>query len=118
MEVDNLVVTTPKELIDSIAQLIVFIYESRHILVHMVDNTRDEWTSGYNCTRMNEGRINTFGPLMCEKDVSSFHIEVQEINHHELNMLLKKIDYLIQKWRVVLKEKIGSKSGWGVFFCV
>lgn len=95
MEVDNLAIITPKELIDSIAQLINYIDELGHILVHMVENTRDEWIGGYNCTRMNERRISTFGPLMCEKNVSYFHMEVQEKNHHELNRLLKKCDYLI-----------------------
>lgn len=67
MEVENLAMTTPKWLIDSIVQLTDFIYELGDILVHMVKNTKDEWTCDYNCTRMNEGMINAFGPLMCEK---------------------------------------------------
>jgi len=81
----------------------------------MTENTRDEWTCGYNCTRINEGMINAFGPLMCEKDVSYFHMEVQEKSHHELNGLPKNCNYFIKKWRATLKEKTRSKSGWQIF---
>jgi hypothetical protein len=98
MEVDNLVVTTPKKLVHSTSHSTNYIDELGHILVHMVENTRDEWINGYNCTRMNEGRNSTFGPLMCENDDSYFHMKVQEKRHHELNRLPKKYDYLIQTW--------------------
>jgi hypothetical protein len=57
----------------------------------MVQNVRDEWTCGYNCTRMNEEGINTFGPLICENDVNYFHVDVQERSHHELNGVLEKM---------------------------
>jgi hypothetical protein len=36
----------------------------------MVKNMMDEWTCGYNCIRINEEGINTFGPLICENDVN------------------------------------------------
>jgi hypothetical protein len=57
----------------------------------MVENVRDEWTCGYDCTRMNEERSNTFRPLICENDVKCFHVDVQEKNHHELNGVLEKM---------------------------
>jgi hypothetical protein len=91
MEVDNSAVTTPKKSVDSTTQLSNYIDELGHILVHMVENIRDEWTGGWNCTKMNEGRSSTFGPLMCENDVSYFHVEVQERHHHELNRLPRKM---------------------------
>jgi hypothetical protein len=76
MEVNNLVVTTLKKSVESTTQLTSYIDELGHILVHMVENIRDEWICGCNCTRMNEGKGNTFGPLMCENDVSYFHMEL------------------------------------------
>jgi hypothetical protein len=54
MKDDNMVVTTTKESIVSIAQLDDCINELGNILVHMVKNTRDEWTSGCSYTRVNE----------------------------------------------------------------
>ncbi len=70
---------------------------------------------GYDCTRMNEGGNSTYKPLICEKDVSCFHVNVQERSHHELNGVLWKGDYLIQKQWATLKENAGSKNGCWVF---
>ncbi len=44
---------------------------------------------------MNGKDNNTFQPL---KDVNYFHVDVQKRSHHELNGVLEKNDYLIQKW--------------------
>ncbi len=49
-----MVVIITKESVDSIVQSDNYINELENISVHMAKNTRDEWTSGYNCTRMNE----------------------------------------------------------------
>jgi hypothetical protein len=49
-----MVVTITKKLVDSIPQSNDYINELGNISVHMAKNTRDEWTSSYNCTRMNE----------------------------------------------------------------
>jgi hypothetical protein len=54
MKDDNMVVTSTKKSIDSIAQLDDCINELGNISVHMAKNTKDEWTSGCNCTKMNE----------------------------------------------------------------
>jgi hypothetical protein len=56
----------------------------------MTENTKDEWTRGCDCTRMNKGRSNISKSLICDKDVSFFLMEVQEKNHHELNGLFEK----------------------------
>jgi hypothetical protein len=32
------------------------------------------------------------------RDVNYFHVDVQKKSHHELNGVLEKNDYLIQKW--------------------
>jgi hypothetical protein len=53
MDVDNLAITIPRKSVDSTTQLTNYIDELGHILIHMVENTRDEWIGGYNCTRMN-----------------------------------------------------------------
>jgi hypothetical protein len=42
MEVNNLVVTTLKKSVESTTQLTSYIDELGHILVHMVENIRDE----------------------------------------------------------------------------
>jgi hypothetical protein len=47
---------------------------------------------------MDERRNNTYGPLMYKKDISYFHMGIQEKNHHESNWMFEKNDYLIQKW--------------------
>ncbi len=49
-----MVVTTTEKSIDSIAQLDDCLNELGNISVHMAKNMKDEWTSGCNCTRMNE----------------------------------------------------------------
>lgn len=58
----------------------------------MVEKMKDKWTSGYNGIWMNEEDNNTSGPLM---EVNCFHVDVHEKNHHELNGMLEKNDYLI-----------------------
>jgi hypothetical protein len=37
--------------------------ELRHISIHMVNKTRDEWTSGYDGIWMNKKYNNTFEPF-------------------------------------------------------
>jgi hypothetical protein len=91
MEIDSLAVTTIEESTNSIVQSTNYTNELGHILVHMVENVKDEWTCGYNYIRMNEEGSNTFGPLICEKDVNCFHVDVQERSHHESNGLLEKM---------------------------
>jgi hypothetical protein len=76
MEIDSLVVTTIEKSTNSIVQSTDYTNELGHIQVHMVENMRDEWTCGYNCIKMNEEGNNTFGPLICEKDVNYFHVDV------------------------------------------
>jgi hypothetical protein len=70
MEIDSLVDTIIEESTNSIVQSTYYTNELGHILVHMVKNMMDEWTCGYNCIRINEEGINTFGPLICENDVN------------------------------------------------
>jgi hypothetical protein len=53
--------------------------ELKNISIHMVEKTKDEWTSGYDSTRMDEGRNSTFGPLMYERDVSMWTYKVKVI---------------------------------------
>jgi hypothetical protein len=71
----------------------------------MMKNMRDEWTSSYNCTRMNKGQNNISRSLICDKDVSFFYMEVQEKNHQELDGVFEKNDYLIKKQWAALKQK-------------
>jgi hypothetical protein len=59
----NLVATTIKKSIDSTTQSTNYIDELGHILIHMVEKTRDEWIGGYRDIWMNEYN-NTFEPLM------------------------------------------------------
>ncbi len=91
MEINSMLITTMEESTNSILQSTNYTNELGHILVQMVENVRDDWTCGYNCIRMNEKGSNTFGPLICEKDVSGFHMDVQEISHHGLNGVLEKM---------------------------
>ncbi len=101
-------VTTIEESIDSIAQSIDYINELGHISTHMVKQTKDAWTSGYDGIWMNEEDNNTFGPLM---DVNYFHVDIHEKSHHELNGVLEKNEYLIKKRWVALKEKTRGANG-------
>ncbi len=95
-------VTTIEESIDSIAQLVDYINELGHISMHMVKQMKDAWTSGYDGIWMNEEDNNTFGPLI---NVHYFHEDIHEKSHHELNGVLEKNEYLIQKQWAALKEK-------------
>jgi hypothetical protein len=76
MEVDSLAITTTEDLNDLVAQLGDYNGELVTILVHMVKKIKDGWIGGCNHTRMNEGGRSTFRPLISEKDVNCFHMEV------------------------------------------
>jgi hypothetical protein len=43
MEVDSLEATTIEKLVDSTIQWTDYINELKHISIHMVENTKDEW---------------------------------------------------------------------------
>jgi hypothetical protein len=78
MEVDSLAVTTIEKSVDLAVQSTDYINGLKHISIHMVENMKDEWIGGYNCTRMNERGSSTSRLLICDKDISCFHVEVQE----------------------------------------
>jgi hypothetical protein len=61
--------------------------ELGHVSVHMMKQIRNEWTSGYHDTWMNEDDNSRFELLM---NVNYFHVDVHEKSHHELNGLLEK----------------------------
>jgi hypothetical protein len=75
MEVDSMVVITTKKLDDSTAQSGDYNDELVTISVHIAKNMRVDGL-GYECTRTNEGGNNTYTPLICEKDVNCFHVNV------------------------------------------
>ncbi len=56
---------------------------------------KDEWACGYDGIWMNGKDNYSSQPL---RDVNYFHVDVQKKSHHELNGVLEKNDYLIQKW--------------------
>jgi len=98
------VATTIKKSVDSTTQSTNYIDELGHILIHVVEKTKDEWIGGYHDIWMNEYN-NTFEPLM---NVNYFHMDVQEKSHDELNEVLEKMIILIQTHWVALKEKMGG----------
>jgi hypothetical protein len=51
----------------------------------MMKQIRNEWTSGYDDTWMNEDDNSIFELLT---NVNCFHVDVHERNHHELNGVL------------------------------
>jgi uncharacterized membrane protein len=117
MDVDNMVVTTTKNKIKSTKSTTLTQYFINYIYYwvgayfnYIMENTKDEWTSGYNCTKMNKGWSNISRSLICDKDVSFFYVEVQEKKHHELNGVFEKNDF---NTKIVgyLKTKVGSMSG-------
>jgi hypothetical protein len=107
MKDGNLAATTIKKSIDSTTQSTNYIDELGHILMHMVEKTKDEWIGGYHDICMKEYN-NTFEVFM---NVNYFHMDVQENSHHELNGVLEKNDYLIQTQWATLKEKVGGWKG-------
>jgi hypothetical protein len=54
---------------------------------------KDEWTSGYDYTRMDERRNNIYGPLMYKKDISYFHVGIyrRKIIMNQMGCLKKMI---------------------------
>ncbi len=119
MDVDNLVVTTTKKIVKSTTLTQYFInytyYWVGTYFNYIMENMRDEWTSGYDCTKMNKGWSNIFRSLICDKDVTFFCVEVQEKNHHELNGVFEKNDFNT-KTLGCLKTKARSMSGRWVSF--
>jgi hypothetical protein len=102
MKDDNLAITTIEESSNSIAQLVEYFHKLEHISTHTAKKKKDEWTCGYDGIWMNGKNNNTFQAL---RDVNYFHVDIQKKIHHELNGVLEKNDYLIQKWLVALKGK-------------
>jgi len=76
MEVNSMPITTIEKLNDLVAQLGDCNGELVIILVHTVKKIRDGWVGGCNHARMNEGGRSTFKPLIGEKDINYFHMEV------------------------------------------
>ncbi len=69
-----------KKLVDSVVhESTKCINELKNISIHMVEKTKDEWTSGYDSTRMDERRNNTSRPLMYERDVSMWMYKIKII---------------------------------------
>ncbi len=71
-----MVIKNTKKLDDLAAQLGDCNGELVTISIHMVKKIRDGWIGGYNHTRMNEGGRSTFKPLIGEKDVNCFQVDV------------------------------------------
>jgi hypothetical protein len=53
----------------------------------MMKQIKNEWTSGYNDTWMNEEENSRFELLT---NVNCYHVDVHERSHHELNGVLEK----------------------------
>jgi len=73
MKDDSLVVTTTKELANSVAQSIDSIDELGHISIHMAEEMTDKWTSGYDGIWMNEENNGISRPLT---DINCFHMDI------------------------------------------
>jgi len=52
---------------------------------------KDEWIGGYNYTRMDQRKNNTYGPLMYKKDISYFHMGI-----HRRKIIMNRMGCLKQ----------------------
>ncbi len=64
-----------------------YIDELGHVSIHKMKQIRNEWTSGYDDTWMNEEDNSR---VELSTDVNCFNVDVQEKSHHELNGVLEK----------------------------
>jgi hypothetical protein len=101
MRVDNLVVTTTEELTDLIAKSVNYIDDLGHVLVHMVEQIRNGWTSGYDAIWMKEEDQIASRPVT---NYNCFHVDIHEKGHHEINGVLERSEHLMQTWWVALNE--------------
>jgi hypothetical protein len=62
-------------LVDLVAKSINYIDELGHVLVHMVEQIRNGWTSGYDAIWMKEEDQTTFRPLIY---YNCFHVDIHE----------------------------------------
>jgi len=101
MTVDNLAVTTIEELADLITKSTNYIDELGHVLVHMVEQIKNGWTSGYDVIWMKEEDQIASGPLA---NYNCFHVDIHEKGHREINVVLEKSEHLMQTWWVALNK--------------
>jgi hypothetical protein len=88
-------------LVDLVAKSANYIDELGHVLIHMVEQIKNGWTSGYDARWMKEEGQTAFEPLM---DYNYFHVDIHEKGHHEMNGVLEKSEHLMQTWWAALNE--------------
>jgi hypothetical protein len=74
----------------------------------MLDMMMDERVGGYDGIWMNEEDQSASKLLI---DSNYFYVDVQEQNHHEMNMVLEKNEHLMQKRGAALNEKTNKRNG-------